>query len=136
MTVTALVALGAVGGSVAYAYPSGVSMNVTAHAMLMDGGMTDVAVTVYNANPHCQINIQVEGASRIIVPAGRTGTPESTTFTRTATVDARPGQRRVTVTTAQCSARERAKTHFRVAGSDAGDAGHDETTIEVKGLDS
>ena len=116
VAVSAVIALGAVGGSVAYAYPSGTSMDVTASGAVNSNSVTDVAVTVVNANPNCQINIKVQGAPVIVVPAGRTGA-EATQITRTTTISATSGQHRVRVSATDCSARERTQTVFDVADS-------------------
>jgi hypothetical protein len=114
VAVGALIALGAVGGSVAYAYPPGTSMNISATATPTGYGGANVVVTVHNANPECQINIKVQGANEVVVPAERGGTPEAEVITRTVVTTASRGQRKVTVKATNCTAREKSQTVFDI----------------------
>jgi hypothetical protein len=114
VAVSALIAMGAIGGSVAYAYPSATSMVVSATAQPTGNGGASVVVTVYNANPHCQIDIDVQGADAVVVPAERTGTPEATSITRTVTSATGAGQSKVKVTAANCTTKEKTQTVFDI----------------------
>jgi type 1 fimbria pilin len=102
-----LVATAGLGGGVAYAYPSGTAMTVSASASATTpGGNAPVMVTVSNVNPACQTLVSVDDGSSVLLPPGAT--------TTTITISSSPGRHSVTARTVDCpkGEKEHAKSKF------------------------
>jgi hypothetical protein len=119
--IAGLVMVAGLGGGVAYAYPSGTAMTVSATATT-SGTSAPVTVTVANGNPACQIRVNVDGGPDIVLPAG--------TSTTTVTIPAVAGSHSVRARTVDCpkGAKEHAKSKFVILNAQASHA----ATAQVK----
>ena len=128
--IVALVATAMLGGGVAFAYPPGTKLTVTATAA-PSGGATKVLVSIQNANPTCATKIEVEGGATVIFPAGTT--------TGEVTIPAGTGRRRVEARTVDCpkGSKEHAHSNFSILNAHATVTGSNSRyEVEYTGLDA
>jgi len=97
-----------IGGTAAYAYPPNVSMSATAVGTPDSTDGSDLAVTVRDSNPACDIRIDVNEV-KYTVAAGH-----PTTFTETFEIKSERGRHTVQVKTVGCAGhdKEHAKAQF------------------------
>jgi hypothetical protein len=114
--VVGLAAVAVLGGGVAFGYPAGTDLTVSASAT-QSGGNTSVMVSVGNANPTCATRIQLDGGSEFVLPAGTT--------TATVPFGTASGSHSVSARTVDCAkgAKEHAKSKFVVLNAKASGAG-------------
>jgi type 1 fimbria pilin len=106
--VIALAAAAVLGGGVAYAYPPGQALTVSATASPDGAGKTTVLVTVSNANPSCQIRLEVDGTQTLLPKSA------STTITTSLTINSVAGRHSISARTEGCTkgSKEHAKSRF------------------------
>jgi hypothetical protein len=99
-----------VGGTAAYAYPPNTSMTASVTSAPASGGGSELAVTVSNSNPDCDIKLDVNEVEET-VPAGH-----PVTFTEVLTIGSERGRHSITVKTLGCGGlnKESAKTSFQL----------------------
>lgn len=102
----AVVALGGGAAGVAYAYPSGVPMTVSASSTKVDDSTQSVTVSLGNSDPRCSTTITVNGTYFTTLTGGAT--------TYTGTVPFVSGRNRVRARTVDCDLRERSRTEYVV----------------------
>lgn len=111
----ALAATAVLGGGVAFAYPSGTPLSVSASAAPTTDagheGQVKVMVTVSAANPTCATRINVAGAPTTVFPAG--------TSTGAVYIPAGSGRRRVEARTQSCRKGEKEHAHSQFVVLDA-----------------
>ena len=133
----ALAATAVLGGGVAFAYPSGTPLSVSASAAPTTDagheGQVKVLVTVSAANPTCATRINVAGAPTTVFPAGTT--------TGAVYIAAASGRRRVSARTVDCRKGEREHAHSQFTVLDAKATGNATSPkgknyrVELTGLD-
>jgi len=104
--VAAMVGIGGGAAGVAYAYPSGVPITVSASATKAVNGQSTLTVTLGNADPRCSTNILVDGK------LFTTLTGNVTTFS--GPIAAGSGRHRVRARTVDCDLKENARSEFVV----------------------
>lgn len=114
--VVALAATALLAGGVAYAYPNGTQLTVSARATPAGDGQAEVLVTIANADPRCATRIRVEGAPETVFAPG--------VLTGTVSIPISSGRFRVAARALDCEERERARSEFvildaRAAGESA-----------------
>jgi hypothetical protein len=119
--IAGLAAVAVLGGGVAFAYPAGTDLTVSASATQTDG-VTSVMVSVGNANPTCATRIQIDSGNEVVLPAGTT--------TTTVPFGSVNGSHSVSARTVDCAKgeKEHAKSQFVVLNAQASGA----TTAKVK----
>jgi hypothetical protein len=114
--IVGLSAAALLGGGVAYGYPSGTALTVSATAAPMNGTVKAM-VSVANANPTCATRIRIDNGNEVVLPAGTT--------TTTIDLGTVTGRHSVTARTVDCAKgqKEHAKSKFVVLdGKATGDA--------------
>jgi hypothetical protein len=108
IAIVALAAIAVLAGGVAFAYPPGMRLAVSATASNDPAhpGQTTVLVTVTNANPSCSTRINVDGGNEVLLAPGVTST--------TVYIDPRPGRHTVRARTVGCEkgSKEHARNKF------------------------
>jgi len=102
--VAAVVGVGGGVAGVAYAYPSGVPMTISASATKVDDSTQSVTVSLGNADPRCATTVTVNGTYFTTLTAGTT--------TYTATIPFQSGRNRVRARTVDCDLRERSRVDY------------------------
>jgi hypothetical protein len=113
--VVALAAAAVLGGGVAFAYPPGTNLTVSATATPTAGGKASVLVTIANADPSCKTKVTVRDTptqTQIFAPGQTTGT---------FTITAAPGRSRVKARTFDCAkpSKEHARSTFVILDAKA-----------------
>lgn len=103
--VAAVVGIGGGAAGVAYAYPSGVPITVSASATRIDASNASVMVSVGNADPRCQTRLTINGVERVLDPGQST---------YSGTVPYVSGRNRVRARSVNCAINESARVDFVV----------------------
>lgn len=117
--VAAVVGIGGGAAGVAYAYPSGVPLTVSASATRISDTESTVTVSLGNADPRCQTRLSING-TEVTLDAGQT--------TFSGVVNTGTGRNRVRARSVNCTLRENARVDFvvpnaQLTGSTTGIAG-------------
>lgn len=110
----ALLGAGLLGGGVAFAYPVGTPLTVSATAS-PDGGNISVMVTVTNANPSCNTQIEIDGNVVGTLPANGSTTQTATYPLPGSTT----GRHKVSARTENCAKGQKEHDHSRFVISNA-----------------